>query len=72
MHALVPLALCGVLAADPSPLPKVPVDKAGHPDYEAGLNDRMGKGITPEKNANVLIWKAFGPTPEGGTGMPPH
>jgi hypothetical protein len=41
------------------------------PDYEALLNEKLGKGITPEKNANVLLWKALGPTPEGGTqGMP--
>src|SRR4051812_9939304 len=43
-----------------------PVDKDGFIDYEAALNDRLGKGITPEKNANVLIWKALGPRPEGG------
>src|SRR5262249_41732068 len=28
-------------------------------------------GITPENNANVLIWQALGP-PEGGAGMPPE
>ena len=44
-----------------------PVDKDGRINYEASLNDRLGKGITPEKNANVLIWKALGPNPEGGT-----
>jgi len=32
----------------------------GYIDYEAALNDRLGKGITPEKHANVLIWKALG------------
>ncbi len=42
-----------------------PLDKDGYIDYEAALNDRLSKGITPEKNANVLLWKAFGPTPEG-------
>lgn len=47
-----------------------PVDDEGYIDYETALNDRLGKGITPEKNANVLIWKALGPRPEGGDGMP--
>lgn len=42
-----------------------PVDKNGFIDYEAALNDRLGKGVTPEKNANVLLWRAFGPRPEG-------
>src|SRR5437764_836871 len=41
-----------------------PLDKAGYIDYEAALNERLGKGITPEKNANVLIWQALGPKPE--------
>ncbi|HEY2787103.1 MAG TPA: hypothetical protein VGJ05_19245 [Fimbriiglobus sp.] len=50
-----------------------PLDKDGYIDYEAALNERTGKGISPEKNANVLLWKAFGPRPEGGTrGMPPE
>ncbi len=30
-------------------------------DYEAVLNDRLSKGIVPERNAVVLIWKAIGP-----------
>lgn len=49
-----------------------PLDKDGYVDYEAALNERLGKGITPEKNANVLLWKALGPRPEGGKGMPPE
>ena len=49
-----------------------PLDKEGYIDYEAALNERLGKGITPEKNANVLIWQALGPKPEGGRGMPPE
>src|SRR5262245_62738862 len=50
-----------------------PLDKDGYVDYEAALNERLGKGITPEKNANVLLWMAMGPRPEGGTkGMPPE
>jgi hypothetical protein len=76
-----PFVLSLVLAADAEPAPKLPLgkdttyvtgplDKDGYIDYEAALNDRLGKGITPETNANVLIWKAVGPTPEGGKGMP--
>ncbi len=47
-----------------------PLDKDGYIDYEAALNDRLGKGFTPDKNAVVLLWKALGPTPDGGKGMP--
>lgn len=47
-----------------------PVDKDGYIDYAAALNERLGKGVTPETNANVLIWKALGPKPDGGKGMP--
>lgn len=46
-------------------------------DYEDVINDRLHTGftrdiiVTPETNAVVLIWKALGPTPEGGVkGMP--
>src|SRR5438128_7963964 len=48
-----------------------PLDKHGYVDYVTALNQRIGKGITPEANANVLIWQAIGPRPEGGT-MPPE
>lgn len=47
-----------------------PLDKDGYIDYEAALNAEMSKGITPEKNANVLLVQAFGPAPEGGDGFP--
>ena len=47
-----------------------PLDANGYVDYPTALNERLGKGITPESNANVLLWQAFGPRPEGGT-MPP-
>ena len=61
-------------AADAEPAPKLPLgkdttyvtgplDKDGYIDYEAALNDRLGKNITSETNANVLIWKTLGPTP---------
>ncbi len=78
----IPLVLCLLLAAEEKPVPKVPVgkettvvdgplDKEGYIDYVAALNERLGKGITPERNANVLIWKAIGPRPFGGEkGMP--
>src|SRR5579864_282297 len=78
VHA--PLFFATLLAGQDAPRPKIdiskettyvtgPLDKDGYVDYEAALNDRLGKGITPEKNANVLLWKAFGPKP-GGERMP--
>jgi hypothetical protein len=48
-----------------------PVDAQGCIDYPTALNERMAKDITPETNANVLIWKALGPHPEGST-LPPE
>ena len=48
-----------------------PVDGFGVVDYVAALNDRMATDVTPEANANVLIVRALGPHPEGGT-MPPE
>src|SRR5262245_44202873 len=68
---------------DDKPKPKLPIgkdttvvdgplDKDGYIDYEAALNERLGKGITPEKNACAALWAAIGPKPDGGTrGMPP-
>jgi hypothetical protein len=44
-----------------------PRDEAGYIDYEAALNERLGKGVTAANNANVLLWKTFGPHPEGAT-----
>src|ERR1700724_174995 len=41
-----------------------PVDKDGYIDYAAALNERLRQGVTPENNANVLIWKALGPHPK--------
>jgi hypothetical protein len=43
-----------------------PFDKDGYIDYVAALNEQLSKGVTPENNANVLIFKAFGPHPENG------
>jgi hypothetical protein len=42
-----------------------PLDRDGYVDYAAALNERLGRGITPENNANVWIWKAVGPRPFG-------
>jgi hypothetical protein len=72
----VPLLVLLLLAAEEKPAPKFPLgkettyvtgplDKEGYIDYETALNERLGKGITPQKNSNVLIWKALGPRPEG-------
>ena len=64
-----PLLLLALFVAQP---PKVPLDAAGRPDFQAAMNDRLAKGITPERNANVLLWKALGPYPKGGTQLPPE
>jgi hypothetical protein len=37
-----------------------PLDKQGYVDYATALNERLRQGITPENNANVWLWKAFG------------
>jgi hypothetical protein len=47
-----------------------PLGRDGRIDYAAALNERLGKGVTPETNANVAVWRTFGPKPEGGNGMP--
>jgi hypothetical protein len=49
-----------------------PLDKDGYIGYAAALNKRLRKGVTPANNANVLLWKAMGPRPEGGRPMPPE
>jgi hypothetical protein len=41
-----------------------PLDDDGYIDYRLALNERLAKGVSPEKNASTLLWKAFGPTPE--------
>jgi hypothetical protein len=48
-----------------------PVDKDGYIDYPAALNERLREGVTPENNANVVIWKVHGPHPEGAN-LPPE
>jgi hypothetical protein len=47
-----------------------PLTADGSVDYVTPHNTRLRQGVTPEANANVLIWKALGPHPEGAT-MPP-
>jgi hypothetical protein len=42
-----------------------PLDEGGYIDYAAALNERLRKGVKPENNAVVLLWKATGPRPEG-------
>jgi hypothetical protein len=44
-----------------------PLDKDGYVDYVAARNERLSRGVTPENNANVLLWRAFGPHPERAT-----
>ncbi|MEX2026028.1 MAG: hypothetical protein WEH44_01985, partial [Pirellulaceae bacterium] len=73
------LLLIAVVAAEPTPVFPIgkettfvtgPIDAEGYIDYAAALNKIISKGITPETNANVLIWKALGPRPEAGKPMP--
>lgn len=60
MAASSSLVLLSLFAAGAPPEKPAPID------YEQQLNEKLGKGITPEQNSNVLFWKAFGPKPEGG------
>lgn len=59
-----------------------PLRPDGYVDYIAALNARYSRGVTPENNAAVLLWQAYGPDdlPEKirepffkmlGTPMPP-
>jgi hypothetical protein len=48
-----------------------PLDQHGFVDYQTPLNEQLSRGVTPENNANVLIWQALGPHPERST-MPPE
>jgi len=71
-----PLLLLLLLAPEEKPVPKFPIgrettyltgplDSEGYINYVAALNERLGQGMTPEKNANALLWKALGPLPGG-------
>jgi hypothetical protein len=79
---LVLLSLCLLAAKDDvdakKPKPRFPLGKEttfvteplnadGYIDYVAALNEHWRRGVTPENNANVLLWKAFGPHPGGAT-----
>src|SRR5262245_35055170 len=44
-----------------------PLDAEGYIDYVPALNEHWRRAVTPDNNANVLLWKAFGPHPEGAT-----
>jgi hypothetical protein len=44
-----------------------PLDKDGYVDCVTALNERLSKGVTPENNANVLLWQAMGPHPYKAT-----
>ena len=39
-----------------------PLQPDGYVDYVAALNQRCSDGVTPENNAAVLFWQAFGPS----------
>jgi hypothetical protein len=41
------------------------VTAEGYVDYVQTVNEKLRQGITPETNANVMIWKVIGPHPEG-------
>jgi hypothetical protein len=43
-----------------------PLDHRGYVNYAAALHARMTRGLKPEDNAAVTLWRAFGPRPEGG------
>lgn len=86
--AIVGFAIMRLLPKDASPIPigrdttylLGPVDAAGEVDYRAALDEHFGRGVTPQNNALVGLWQAWGPlgcgdTPPDGyfaaLGMPP-
>ncbi len=42
-----------------------PLDIEGYVDYPAAINARGTRGLKPEDNAAVHLWRAIGPRPEG-------
>jgi hypothetical protein len=83
MIAMMLLSLVLIRAAGDTRAPKLPLgkdttfvtgplDKRGYIDYEAALNAEFSKGITPERNSNVLILRVLGPKPEGSELMPSY
>ncbi|MCS7168459.1 MAG: hypothetical protein RMI91_07570 [Gemmatales bacterium] len=47
-----------------------PLDEQGYVDYAAALSSYLGKGVTPNSNAYVLILRAIGPNPPGEPPFP--
>ena len=47
-----------------------PLAEDGLVDYYAALNRELSRGVTPENNAAVLLWQAFGPRSEGAEQPP--
>lgn len=65
------VALSPEIAPPPRPDPVAPwIDQEGSFDYAAALNAVLGRGVTPQNNAAVLIWQAIGPTPARGNPLP--
>jgi hypothetical protein len=42
-----------------------PIKEDGTIDYQTALNDQLRRDVTPERNANTLLWRALGPRPDG-------
>jgi len=42
-----------------------PLDRDGTIDYAAAMEQRLSQGVTPAKNAGVLLCQALGPRPDG-------
>jgi len=40
-----------------------PLTDSGFVDYPRAINQQLRQGVTPGTNANVLFWRAMGPTP---------
>ena len=55
MKTILATLLLSLLAVAGQPA-KEPAAKPKFVDYESELNDKLGKGIAPEKNANVLLF----------------
>src|SRR5262249_43518894 len=47
-----------------------PIEADGTIDYFTAINERLRGNITPETNANVLLWQVLGPSREEGGETP--
>jgi hypothetical protein len=47
-----------------------PLDTAGYVDYQVAINELASQGVTPQKNAIVLLVQAIGPHPESANSLP--